>query len=926
MKLVVIPVAFLSAAVVIIYFYLYSKQQESQIANHHVMLSSLFADAYDLEHSFSKPQLDRLANSVLSINGHRSIALITPENTVAAEYGLPWQHLIDAQQLTGSVYMQRDLLVYILRPGNKNGPTANNPAQVAKIAVVTENFHNKLNNHRAITGVILATTICFFILLYFARQFDLALTMPLSKIQNGLRELIKGKLNSPIIIKKNTIYAELTALINTFISTQKSEQDDLQESIDQATQDLRESLESVEIQNIELDFARKNAVQANRAKSEFLANTSHEIKVPVGGIISSTDLLARSKLTKQQSNYVRSIQDSATELNNTINDILDYSRLEVGTLTLEHKPVSVRKIVEECVQALASSAADKNILLLSIVDHEVPDNLLGDPQRIKQILFNLTSNAIKYTPEGYVLISITNDLISEDKYSLRFKVTDSGIGLSESQQDSLFDQFTQLDSMHNRPRGTSGLGLIIAKGLVDRMNGQIGVESQKDRGATFWFTASFSKNLAIKNLQASRKNSLSQVTVVILQNNTMNKMESLHYFRGWGAKTVEANDAEKLLEFSGSTEKSGQHCLFLIDLQALSASLKTTKIKEFVSNLATPENNYCCLLYNFQEDRLFSESEDKLEKIIQIEKPALYQSLYQSICKRLDIRYDVFDTEQQATSSTEAKEIVVLAVDDNPANLKLLTQLLTDNGIQIDTAPDGETAISKFSEGNYDLIFMDVHMPELNGIETTVKIREIENGKSRVPIIALTAHAENDKKMSLLISGMDDYLSKPIDEHSLQKVLNRWAYDTQLTSTSENELDLEYFYIDPASTSRSAPMPVDIALSLRRAQNKPDLAKDMLVMLINSLNDSKENINKYKLAGDTPALQEVVHKLHGGSCYCGIPRFTEVCATLDSDLQKGDTSNLNTNLLLLFKQIDELLSWASQTDLNVLFEDDAQAG
>lgn len=918
LRLVILPVSVLCAVVSITYFYLYTEEKQHYTSAHHAFISALLQPCNELLHT-DPEKLRHLVESILAMDTHRAVVFKNAAGAVLAQYGKPDPRILESDFSLHNANNNSDRNYYFIE---QTSPSDGTSADIAYTIIQTENFYDKLSTHQAITGVILATALCFFVLLYFARQFDLALTRPLGKIQSGIHTFLAGDYSTPIKIQRGSVYEDLVNLINNLAASHKTGQENFQENVEQTIQDLKETLESVEIQNIELDLERKNAVQANRAKSEFLTNTSHELKTPLNSIIGFTELLEKSGLSHQQFEYMKSISEAARGLSSTINDILDYSRLEIGTLTLEHKPVNVRELLEEVIQHLAAAAGTQGVRLLSIIDHDVPDNLLGDPLRVKQILSNLVSNAIKFTPEGYVLLTIGNELISDERYTLRFKVTDSGIGISSGQQDTLFDSSSRkIPGSDNQQRSSgSGLGLIIAKGLVERMNGQIEVESAEGKGSTFWFTATFAKNLALKNQQENRLASLSGLRAVVYERNTMSRMELGHYLRGWGIDVSECTRAEDLHSICHQQLPPGEKNIIVIDAESFKQEVPASELTGRVKSLSNEHEALCIVIYGVNENRLFHKEENH-SYVIEHKKPLLYQNLYLNLCNRFGISLQrPLATSEEEPPEKQVLNIKVLAVDDNPANLRLVKELLKEKGITTDTADSGFDAIEHFKNTDYDLILMDVQMPELDGMATTVKLRELEHKDSRVPIVALTAHAANEKKMALLIAGMDDYISKPIHSDDLQHILDRWIKkrSSSYPTGSRAKADNPHEENDQNQNDQNK-APVSLTLSLQNAQNKPELARDMLQMLLDSLAETKTLLEKYSKQNDIVNLQEVVHKLHGGCCYCGVPELTRICARIDDNLQNSRTDTLHEDLITLHTHIDALSNWSRDIELDDLF-------
>src|SRR5690606_14220594 len=317
-----------------------------------------------------------------------------------------------------------------------------------------------------------------------------AISKPLHQIKAAVAQLRDGHLETRLPALGSHEMDELAAGINRMAESLLSAREELQQSIDQATEDVRQNLETIEIQNIELDLARKEALEASRIKSEFLANMSHEIRTPLNGILGFTHLLQKSDLTPRQQDYLSTIERSADSLLGIINEILDFSKIEAGKLILESVPFNLRDLIEETLTILGPAAHAKQLELVSLVYRDTPLSLVGDPQRLKQILTNLVSNAIKFTNEGTIVVRAMVEDERSDRAQLRISVQDTGIGLTEHDLRALFQAFSQADNSLSRQPGGTGLGLVISKRLVEQMGGEIGVDSIPDEGSEFWLSLS----------------------------------------------------------------------------------------------------------------------------------------------------------------------------------------------------------------------------------------------------------------------------------------------------------------------------------------------------------------------------------------------------------------------------------------------------
>ncbi len=343
--------------------------------------------------------------------------------------------------------------------------------------------------YQTILITMVLTLICLALCTWFSTRLYKRLTRPLNEIKDSIQGMARGQMDRRLPTMESRELDELARAVNDTAESLEQAHRDMQVNIDQSTEDLRETLETIEIQNIELNMARKEALEASRIKSEFLANTSHEIRTPLNGILGFTNLALKTDLDEQQKEYLQTIRDSSENLLTVINDILDFSKIESGKLTLDYVPLPLRKVVEEAVHILAPDAHEKHLQLVTLLDDNLPLHLLGDPLRFKQVLTNLISNAIKFSQQGNIVVHAALINRQETQLTLKVSVSDNGIGLSTPQKERLFSAFNQADTSSAREYGGTGLGLVICKGLVERMGGEIGVESQPEQGSRFWFTA-----------------------------------------------------------------------------------------------------------------------------------------------------------------------------------------------------------------------------------------------------------------------------------------------------------------------------------------------------------------------------------------------------------------------------------------------------
>lgn len=740
--------------------------------------------------------------------------------------------------------------------------------------------------------------------------------LPIGHIRNVVRKLAAGTLHARVEPQQSREFSELANAVNAMGTSLEAIREDMQQHVDQSTEDLRETLETIEIQNIELDMARKQALEASRIKSEFLANTSHEIRTPLNGILGFTNLTLKTELDEQQRDYLNTIRDSAQNLLTIINDILDFSKIEAGKLTLDYAPLHLRRVIEETLHMLAPDAHQKQIQLVNYLDPEIPAGLLGDPLRFKQILSNLISNAIKFSPKGNIVIDISLVSKSESQAMIRVDVRDQGIGLTQEQKEGLFKAFAQVDNSSSRQHGGTGLGLAICKGLVERMGGEIDVSSEPEQGSTFWFTA----NLGIDKRQPTQAafNIQGQHILVCGENTEVNtQITSLLHTWQANCQTIDTiHDIFPVLRQAHNTDRA--FSLVILDIAPQDRKIKPIFLQSLIEQF---EREFSCdviVCCTPAHQRQFKNLADNPRLAI-VNKPVTYDALQQAVSRQLNIVL----TEKRHTGTSQElpplpPAVPVLIVDDNTANLQLAAELLRGLNAKVVTADSGAKALELCQIGRFDVIFMDIQMPGMDGLETTRRIRETENEKERTPIIALTAHAITEQKSAVLIAGMDDCLSKPVSEAQLAQALSRWANRGRSDKSPAGNGSRG------SSTHRVAQAPddlatVDIALSLQLANFKPALARDMLKMLLENLPAELADINRAFRNNDFLHLEERVHRLYGSSCYCGVPRLKKISSLLDKLLQARQYNQTEEVIASLNLIIEDILQWAEDKDIDALF-------
>jgi two-component system sensor histidine kinase BarA len=797
-----------------------------------------------------------------------------------------------ALRITGTAGERVEFHALVIPPTLDFGEDPASAASAAPIGEVVVRFNLRSASYaqsQIVWNAVLITAIAVILTIAVAVVVARQIARPIARLRHAVSRIQEGDLESRVAETSTGEIGELQRGFNAMADQIASSSQTMQREVENATADLQQTMDALEIRNIELEQSRRRERDANQAKSQFLANISHEIRTPMNGVLGFAGLLQKSRLDDTQRDFLDTIIRSGNNLLAIINDILDFSKMEAGRIELEQIGFSLRDMVEDVVRLLLPQANDKGIRLISVIDSTVHDRLIGDVTRLRQVLTNLLGNAVKFTEQGEVVVRVRSGGLDEQRCSLEISVEDSGVGIPAEVMQELFVPFSQGAVSTKRLYGGTGLGLSICRNLVEAMGGSIGVQSEPGRGSRFTVTLTLpvDSDHAVTQGCSARTSGLS-ICLVDPHSLSCASTKALLEREGFGVAAL-----DRLPEAAPGSQPD----LWLLSLAGARGQDEVLSSIERVRGVSAAP--ICVLLQGgggaagLAEFARLQGACDLLQSPVTRER--LVATVVACVCGVSA------GPESRVSASPDPAWLAgrtIVVADDNDINLKLMDALLRMRGALVRQARDGGEAVRIAREETVDLVVMDIHMPRLDGQEAAARIHALA-GRDRLPIIALTADGTMEAQLTGPGGHFAAFLTKPIEEGRLMASIAQCLGGTA----------------QPVARAPLSAAPVgeaevrDEAEAIRLAGNSESLAGELFNDLLEQLPVILQQLHASYGADDWDGLWQSLHKLRGACAVCGVPALQDAADRLNDVVVAHEPRASAQALSLLQREADRLVAW-----------------